>query len=262
MKSLRLSGRVAIVTGAAQGIGHAIASEFFNQGASVALVDIKKELVQQFSKHLNSIDKGKTIAIKADVTKMDQIKKMIGLVIKNFKKIDILVNNAGVNSKGYIIDLPDDIWDKVLEINLKSVFLCSKKVLPFMIKQNYGKIINISSIAGKQGEAAGGVYAASKFGIIGFTQALALEVAKYNILVNAICPGLITTELGNFGVIEDAKLRGISPKEHRQYFIEKTAQGRLGKPSDVAKMAAFIASDDCNFSTGSAFNVSGGYIMY
>ena len=131
-----------------------------------------------------------------------------------------------------------------------------------MIKQKSGKIINISSIAGKQGEAAGSVYAASKFGVIGFTQALALEVAEYGILVNAICPGLILTELGNSGVIEDARLRGVTPKKHQQFFIERTAQGRLGTPSDVAKMAAFIASDDCNFSTGSAFNVSGGYIMY
>lgn len=255
---MKLENKVAVVTGAADGIGKAIAKEFVNEGAKVAIADINYEKAQETAAEIGSA----AFPIKVDVTDAAQVEKMVSDAIDHFGKIDILVNNAGVVRKGWVKDLPEETWDEVLTINLKGTFLCSKAVLPELIKNNYGRIITISSIAGKQGEAAGSAYCSSKFGQIGFTQALALEVAKHNITVNAICPGPIPTKLGEYGIREDAKLRGQDPDEFRDWFISRTPFGVQGTPEQVAKMAVFVASDDCDFTTGSAFNCNGGIIMH
>lgn len=255
---MKLENKVAIVTGAADGIGKAIAKEFANEGAKVVIADINFKKAQETAAEIGTA----AFPIKVDVTKSKQVQEMVSGAIDHFGKLDILVNNAGVVRKGWVKDLPEETWDEVLTINLKGTFLCSKAVLPELIKNNYGRIITISSIAGKQGEAAGSAYCASKFGQIGFTQALALEVAKNNITVNAICPGPIPTKLGEYGIREDAKLRGQDPDEFRDWFISRTPFGVQGTPEQVAKMAVFIASDDCDFCTGSAFNINGGIIMH
>jgi NAD(P)-dependent dehydrogenase (short-subunit alcohol dehydrogenase family) len=255
---MKLKGRVAIVTGAAEGIGKAIAVAFAKEGAKVVIADINYELAKETTAEIG----GDVMAVKADVTKWDEVTAMIKQTVEKFGRVDILVNNAGVVRKGWVKDLPEEVWDEVLTINLKGTFLCSKAVLPTMIEQQYGRIITISSIAGKQGEAAGSAYCSSKFGQIGFTQALALEVARDNITVNAICPGPIPTRLGEYGIREDAKLRGQDPDKFRQWFLDRTPFGVQGTPEQVAKMAVFVASDDCDFTTGSAFNCNGGIIMH
>ena len=255
---MKLKGRIAIVTGAAEGIGKAIAVAFAKEGAKVVIADINYELAKETAAEIGS----DAMAMKADVTKWDEVTAMVKQTVEKFGRVDILVNNAGVVRKGWVKDLPEEVWDEVLTINLKGTFLCSKAVLPTMIEQQYGRIITISSIAGKQGEAAGSAYCSSKFGQIGFTQALALEVARDNITVNAICPGPIPTRLGEYGIREDAKLRGQDPDEFRQWFLDRTPFGVQGTPEQVAKMAVFVASDDCDFTTGSAFNCNGGIIMH
>ena len=255
---MKLKDRVAIVTGSAEGIGKAIAQSFVDEGAKAVIADIN------FDKASESVDElgESAFPVEVDVTDSAKVKEMVKKAVDHFGKVDILVNNAGVVRKGWVKDLPEETWDEVLTINLKGTFLCSQAVLPEMIKNNYGRIITISSIAGKQGEAAGSAYCSSKFGQIGFTQALALEVAKNNITVNAICPGPIPTRLGEYGIREDAKLRGQDPDEFRDWFISRTPFGVQGTPEQVAKMAVFVASDDCDFTTGSAFNCSGGIIMH
>jgi NAD(P)-dependent dehydrogenase (short-subunit alcohol dehydrogenase family) len=255
---MKLENKVAVVTGSAEGIGRAIAEEFIKEGAKVAIADINLIKAQETASAFGET----AFPVEVDVTKSDQVVRLMAKVIEHFGKIDILVNNAGVVRKGWVKDLPEDTWDEVITINLKGTFLCSKAVLPEMIKNDYGRIITISSIAGKQGEAAGSAYCSSKFGQIGFTQALALEVAKNNITVNAICPGPIPTRLGEYGIREDAKLRSQDPDEFRDWFISRTPFGRQGTPEQVAKMAVFVASDDCDFCTGSAFNCNGGIIMH
>lgn len=255
---MKLNQRVTIVTGSAEGIGKAIAEEFVKEGAKVVIADWHEALAQQTAAEIGE----NAFAVKVDVTDAAQVEAMVNASIDHFGKIDILVNNAGVVRKGWVKDLPEEVWDEVITVNLKGTFLCSKAVLPEMMKNNYGRIITISSIAGKQGEAAGSAYCSSKFGQIGFTQALALEVAQNNITVNAICPGPIPTRLGEYGIREDAKLRGQDPDEFRDWFISRTPFGVQGTPEQVAKMAVFVASDDCDFCTGSAFNCNGGIIMH
>jgi len=255
---MKLENKVAIITGSAEGIGKAIADEFAREKAKVVIADINIEKAKATAEEIGA----NTFAVQVDVTDSKQVMNMVSTSIDHFGKIDILVNNAGIVRKGWVKDLPEETWDEVLTINLKGTFLCSKAVLPEMIKNNYGRIVTISSIAGKQGEAAGSAYCSSKFGQLGFTQALALEVAKNNITVNAICPGPIPTSLGEYGIREDAKLRGQDPDEFRDWFISRTPFGVQGTPEQVAKMAVFVASDDCDFCTGSAFNCSGGIIMH
>ena len=255
---MELKNKVAIVTGSAEGIGKAIAAAFIEEGAKVVIADINYKKATETANEFGN----NAYAVKVDVTDSAQVKNMVKDSLDHFKKIDILVNNAGVVRKGWVKDLPEEVWDEVLSINLKGTFLCSKAVLPELIKNNYGRIITISSIAGKQGEAAGSAYCSSKFGQIGFTQALALEVAKNNITVNAICPGPIPTALGEYGIREDAKLRGQDPDKFLDWFISRTPFGVKGTPEQVARMAVFVASDDCDFCTGSAFNCNGGIIMH
>lgn len=255
---MKLKNRVAIVTGAAEGIGKAIAREFVSEGAKIIIADINFEKAKQTAAELGN----SSFPVSVNVTDSLQVENMVNTAIERFGKVDILVNNAGIVRKGWVKDLSEKTWDEVIDTNLKGTFLCSKAILAEMIKNNYGRILIISSIAGKQGEAAGSAYCSSKFGQIGFTQALALEVAKHNITVNALCPGPIPTSLGEYGIREDAKLRGQDPDEFRDWFISRTPFGVQGTPEQVAKMAVFVVSDDCDFTTGSAFNCNGGIIMH
>ncbi len=259
---MRLEKRVALITGAARGIGRAIAFELSRAGARIVIADLDRTAAEKTAEQIQAETCLAAMAWQMDVTKYDQIEAVVGQTFKHFDKIDILVNNAAANAKNWVKDLPEKVWNRIIGTNLTGTFLCSKAVLPAMIERNYGRIINIASIAGKQGEAAGSAYCSSKFGVIGFTQCLALEVAQNNILVNAVCPGPIQTELGELGIRQDAELRGQDPDEFRQWFIDRTPFKRQGSCEQVAKMVLFIASDDCDFTTGAAFNVNGGIIMH
>jgi len=259
---VKLEKRVALITGAARGIGRAVAFELSRAGARIVIADLDRVAAEKTAGQIQTETGLAAMASQMDVTKYDQIEAVVGQALKRFEKIDILVNNAAANAKNWVKDLPEKVWNRIIGTNLTGTFLCSKAVLPAMIERNYGRIINIASIAGKQGEAAGSAYCSSKFGVIGFTQCLALEVAQNNILVNAVCPGPIQTELGELGIRQDAELRGQDPDEFRRWFIDRTPFKRQGTCEQVAKMVLFIASDDCDFTTGAAFNVNGGIIMH
>jgi NAD(P)-dependent dehydrogenase (short-subunit alcohol dehydrogenase family) len=253
----RLEERVAIVTGAAAGIGAAIARAFCGEGARVVVADRDSEAAEATAKEIGHA----AIAMRLDVTKEDQVRAVVADTLARFDRSDILVNNAGIMRKAYVKDMAEELWDAVVDVNLKATFLCSKAVLPAMIEARRGRIINIASIAAKVGEPTASAYSAAKFGVIGFTRSLALEVAQYDILVNAICPGPIPTALGQQGWREGAQIEGVDLDRIMARVGSRSPLRRLGSVEQVAKMALFIASDDCDFTTGSAFNVDGGIVM-
>ena len=253
----RLEERVAIVTGAGAGIGAAIARAFCSEGARVVVADLDIASAERTATDIGA----NAVAMALDVTKEDQVCAVVADTRRRFGRIDILVNNAGIMRKAYVKDMSEDLWDAVVDVNLKATFLCSKAVLPAMIEAKRGRIINIASIAGKVGEPTASAYSAAKFGVIGFTRSLALEVAQFDILVNAICPGPIPTALGQQGWREGAQIEGVELDRIMARVGSRSPLRRLGTVEQVAQMALFIASDDCEFTTGSAFNVDGGIVM-
>jgi 2-hydroxycyclohexanecarboxyl-CoA dehydrogenase len=252
-----INGASAIVTGAASGIGAAVARQLAAKGATVVVADLNAESAEGTTAEIGA----NAVAMALDVTKEDQVRAVVADTRHRFGRVDILVNNAGIMRKAYVKDMPEELWDAVVDVNLKATFLCSKAVLPAMIEAKRGRIINIASIAGKVGEPTASAYSAAKFGVIGFTRSLALEVAQYDILVNAICPGPIPTALGQQGWRDGARIEGVGLDQIMTRVGARSPLRRLGTVEQVAKMALFIASDDCDFTTGSAFNVDGGIVM-
>ena len=241
-----LTGKVAIVTGAARGIGQGIAIELARAGADVVVSDIIPEegTINQIKKL-----KRKAIYVKTDISKKSDVENLIKETIKNFKRIDILVNNAGIYLAGNVSDFPEETWDKTMSINAKGPFLCSQAALKYMKKG--GSIINISSVAGIEGSAGGAAYCASKGAIRLFTKALAAELGPLGIRVNSVHPGLIDTPMTT-GFTKDKKaLEGMMSK-----FLIK----RVGKPVDIAGPVIFLASDASSYMTGSEVVVDGGWI--
>ncbi len=254
----RLQDRVAIVTGGAGGIGSAIAMAFAAEGARVVVADLDAAAAQRAAAVLGEA----ALAVTLDVTEEAEVGAAFDAVLARYGRLDILVNSAGVIRKAYVKDMPVALWDEVLDVNLKATFLCSKAALPALVAGGRGgRIINIASIAGKVGEPTASAYSAAKFGVIGFTRSLALEVAEHGILVNAICPGPIPTALGRQGWEDGAVVQGVGLETVMARVNSRSPLKRLGTPEQVARMAVFIASDDCDFTTGSAFNVDGGIVM-
>ena len=209
-----------------------------------------------------AVARAAALPMRVDVTREPDIAAAVASAVQRFGRVDILVNNAGIMRKAYVKDMAAELWDQVLDVNLKATFLCSKAVLPAMIDAGRGgRIINIASIAGKVGEPTASAYSAAKWGVLGFTRSLALEVAQHNILVNAICPGPIPTALGQQGWREGAQVEGVGLDRVMARVNARSPLGRLGTVDSVARMALFIASDDCDFTTGAAFNVDGGIVM-
>ena len=254
----RLQGRTAIITGGASGIGAAIGTAFAAEGASVVVADRDATGATAMAGKLGA----NASSFAVDVTREPEVQALVAFALERYRRLDILVNNAGIIRKAYVKDMPEADWDAVLAVNLKATFLCSKAVLPAMIDAGRGgRIINIASIAGKVGEPTASHYSAAKFGVIGFTRSLALEVAQHDILVNAICPGPIPTPLGEQGWRDGAQVQGVDLDRIMARVNARSPLGRLGTVEQVARMALFVASDDCDFTTGSAFNVDGGIIM-
>ncbi|MHA2185606.1 MAG: SDR family NAD(P)-dependent oxidoreductase [Promethearchaeota archaeon] len=245
---MRLKGKVALITGASRGIGHSMAKLFAQEGAKVAINFFKSEkealdLAEEIRKQ-----GGEAIAIKADVSNLNDIKKMIQTTMAKFGTIDILVNNAGIILSATFLDCTDEIWDKTMDVNLKGAFLCSKEVAPIMLEKKKGKIINISSASGLAERSAVGntPYAVSKAGLIGLTRSLAVNLGPY-VNVNAICPGLTETDMA-------ASLK----PERRRKPIEESIVKRIGKPKEIAHAALFLASDESDFITAEIMTVAGG----
>jgi len=245
-----LEEKVAIVTGAAQGIGRAIAETLAQRGANVVVADLQLEKAEAVAEEITSATGQRAAAVRVDVADSASARGMVDHAIAEFGRVDILVNNAGITRDNLIVRMTEDDWDLVLNINLKGAFNCARAVIRSMMKQRYGRVINITSVSGLAGQAGQTNYSSSKAGLIGFTKALAKEVGSRNVTVNAVAPGFIETVL-------TADL----PQELKDAAIKMTPAARFGKPEDVAHAVAFLASDEAAFITGVVLSVDGGLVM-
>lgn len=246
-----LSSRVAIVTGAAKGIGFAIARRFVMANASVAIADINLTHAEESAKTLGA-QGGRVGAFQCDVSDSASVNGMVEAVLKAYGQVDILVNNAGIGGGAMPVrDVSDELWQRVIAVDLTGVFYCCRAVVPHMVERGYGRIINVASIAGKEGNPNMAPYSSAKAGVIGFTKSLAKEVLKSNVMVNVITPGVISTDL----------IKELSP-EQAQYIIERIPMGRIGQPEEVAALVHWLASEEASFSAGAVFDLSGGRATY
>lgn len=250
--------KVAIVTGGGSGIGKAICRALAAEGAHVVVADINEKAAQETCNELSALG-GRYLAIKVDVRSEREVQQMVDETVRKLDRIDILCANAGVSTMNWAVDLTEEEWDFNMDVNAKGVFLCDKHVARQMIKQGQGgKIVNTASMAGKTGAALLAHYCASKFAVIGLTASLADELAKYNINVNAVCPGFVETSMQERELQWEAKLKGTTAEEIKENMIQATPLGRIEKPDDVAKVVVFLASDESDFMTGQAINITGG----
>jgi NAD(P)-dependent dehydrogenase (short-subunit alcohol dehydrogenase family) len=276
-----LNGKVALVTGAAgrRGLGRAIAMRLAVEGADVVVNDIAPgealagraqstdwRGLPDVVREIGALGR-RALGVVADITDAQQVDRMVSEALDRFGQIDILVNNAGAPAgpdRVPVVDLSEEAWDLVQRVNVKGTFLCCRAVAREMIGQGGGKIINMSSVAGKRGAARYGAYCASKFAVIGLTQVLALELAPHHINVNAICPSWIESERID-DIVEALTPEGVSRRAYREQMVARvvaeTPLGRIGRPEDVAQMAAYLASSESDFLTGIAITVAGGSCM-
>ena len=245
-----LKDKVALITGAGRGIGFSIAEKFAKEGCHVVICDISEESSVQAAQSLTEKYKVRALGVKTDVSNFEETQKLAARVIAEFGKIDILINNAGITKDNLLLRMTPEEWQKVIEINLNSVFNCSKAVLRPMLKNKGGRIINIASVVGVMGNAGQSNYAASKAGIIGFTKSIAKEYGSKGILCNAIAPGFINTKM-----IETL------PKEYIDNLLNLVPLKKLGEPEDVANIALFLAADLSAYVTGQVIKVDGGMVM-
>ena len=230
---MRFSGRRAIVTGGASGIGEAVAKRIAQEGGEVAIWDING-------------------GIKVDISDYQSVARATAETLKQIGGIDILVNSAGITGPTVpLAEFPVDGWKQVIDINLNGAFYCNRAVVPHMVAQNYGRIVNIASIAGKEGNPNASAYSASKAGVIGMTKSLAKELAKHNITVNAVTPAAVRTPIFDQ-----------MPQSHIDFMLSKIPKGRFGTVDEVANLICWLASEECSFSTGAVFDVSGGRATY
>lgn len=241
--------RVALVTGGARGIGFAIASELAGDGYTIVISDILADMARESAAKL-AADGARTLAVSGDVSRPEEVEVMFGLTVEKFGRVDILVNNAGVTRDNLMLRLEEKDWDLVLDVNLKGAFLCTKAASRIMMKNRWGRIINISSVVGIMGNAGQANYSASKAGLIGLTKSSAKELAARNVTVNAVAPGFIQTEMTD-------KL----PQETRDGFLSMVPLKRAGTPRDVARVVSFLASDNAEYITGQVIHCDGGMLM-
>ena len=236
----RFSGRVALVTGGASGIGEAVARRLTAEGATVASFDLHAEAPDG------------VLAIAGDVSRSADVAAAVAQVERELGPVDVLVCSAGVPGESLpTVDVTDEEWRRVMGINADGVFYCNRAVLPGMVASGYGRIVNVASIAGKEGNPMAGAYSASKAAVIAMTKAIGKDLARSGVVVNCVAPAVIETPI----------LEGIS-QEHIDYMVERIQMGRMGRPEEVAALVCWLASEECSFSTGAVYDVSGGRAVY
>ena len=280
-----LDGKIALITGAGgmRGVGRATVMKLAGQGSDVALSDVRREVsdlppaeirnewggIETVSQEVQALGR-RAVPIYCDLSDPNEIERLVERTMTEFGRIDILVNNARAiigRDKVPVTQLDKEVWDHFLAINTTAVFLTTKAVAPHMIDSGRGgRIINIASNAGKQASANGAAYSASKFAVLGLTQATAMDLAPYNITVNAVCPGPINTDRMSYWERDKAQELGITQEEFRSQVVDRSAQGtplgRIAESEDVANMVAFLAGDDASFITGQSYNVNGGQLFH
>ena len=250
MNQIDLKGRVVVITGGARGIGYAVAQRALRSGAAVALWDVDTERLERSAKELSEL--GKVAAITVDQTKEAEIDAAVSKTLAAHGAIDVLINCAGITGgNGTTWELEPDMWRRVIDVNLIGPYLACRAVVPQMLKQGYGRIVNIASVAGKEGNPNASHYSASKAGLIGLTKSLGKELATKNILVNAVTPAAAKTE-----IFDSMK------QEHIDYMLSKIPMNRFLLPDEAASLILWLASEDCAFSTGAVFDLSGGRATY
>ena len=246
-----LAGKVAIVTGAGQGMGYAVAHRLAAAGASVVVNDVNPAAAEQTAAALRAAGHP-ALAVPGDVASSEEVRGIVAATLDRYGSIHILINNAGVLRPTAVIDIEEAEWDLVVNVNLKGTYLCSRAVLPAMRAAGWGRIVNFSSTAGKNVSTVGGAhYTAAKAGVLGFTRHLAKEAAPYGITVNAVCPGLIDTEM----------VRATISDEQTSAYAASFPIARLGAPEEVAELVAFLASDRAAYITGASLDINGGDLM-
>ena len=245
MNKYNLDNTIAIVTGASRGIGKQIVKDLLKSGAKVGLISRTKADLEKVSKEFLEI--GETLPLSADIKNSEEVKTAIRAIIKKWGKVDILVNNAGITSDNLLVRMKEEDWDRVININLKGTFNCIKSVIPNMLKNKFGKIINITSVVGISGNAGQSNYSASKAGIIGLTKSIAKEYGAKGISINAIAPGFIETDM-----VQDIDAKN---------FLKNISLTRKGRPKDVSSLVCFLSSEDGSYITGQVISVDGGLII-
>lgn len=244
-----MHGQVALVTGAGRGIGRAVALELARAGADLVLSARTQAQLEEVADEIRALGRRALVAV-GDLSQAGPVEAVVAQALKEFGRIDILVNNAGMTRDAVLLRMKEEDWDQVLQVNLRSAFLCTRAVSKGMLKQRSGRIINISSVIGLMGNSGQANYAASKAGLCGFTRSVARELASRGITVNAVAPGYIETEM----------TRDL-PEKAREWILDRIPMGFLGQPEDVARMVRFLSAPETRYVTGQVFNVDGGMVM-
>lgn len=255
-----MTGAVTFVTGGGRGIGRAIAHRFARAGARVVVAARSRAQVERVAREVEEAGGSAHFAI-CDVSAAESVRAAVDAAVERFGPVDILVNNAGYVEGAPLVKLDERLWNRILAVNLTGPYLCTRAVLPGMLERRRGRIINIASIAARKGMAYTSAYCAAKHGVLGFTRAVALEVAQKGITVNAICPGWVETEMTNAAIQRIVEKTGRSAGEARRTLEEMNPLRRFVRPEEVAAVALFLAGDDASAITGQAYNIDGGEVM-
>lgn len=257
MGNFGICNKTAIVTGAGRGIGRAIAIKLAQEGAEVVLVGKTKTNLEKTLKIIYDFSDYGYI-MRTDVRNTSSVNKLVKNVIEKSSRIDILVNNAGISHTARLIDTTDQMWDDIMNVNAMGVFKCCRAVAPIMKAQKFGKIINVSSVAGKKGIELYSAYTASKHAVIGITKALAVEIAKYNVHVNAVCPGIVMTDMMKEAMEKEASIYNTIVDEIEKSYVQYIPMNRFASLNEIARCILFLASEYSDYITGEVISISGG----